>query len=100
MLPVEHPLVRTHPVTGRKALYVAEGECVGILGMDDAEAKSLIDELASHVVDERFHFRHRWALHDLVIWDNCQLQHLAIKDYALPLRRLMHRTQVKGTAPF
>ena len=100
LLPVEHPLVRTHPVTGRKALYVAEGECTGILGMDDAEAKSLIDELASHVVDERFHFRHRWALHDLVIWDNCQLQHLAIKDYALPLRRLMHRTQVKGTAPF
>ncbi len=98
--PVEHPLVRTHPVSGRKALYVAQGECVGIVGMPDDEAKALIDELSQHVIDERFHYRHHWALHDLVIWDNCQLQHLAIKDYALPLRRLMHRTQVKGTRPY
>lgn len=97
--PVEHPLVRRHPVTGRKALYVSEGECIAVPGMDDAQAKTLIAELATHVREKRFQYRHHWSYNDLIIWDNCQLQHLAIKDYALPLRRLMHRTQVKGTRP-
>ncbi|MCH9671829.1 MAG: TauD/TfdA family dioxygenase [Gammaproteobacteria bacterium] len=100
LAPVDHPIVRTHPVTGRKALYVAQGECIGIAGWDEDKALALIDELAEHTVSTAFHYRHRWQAGDLVIWDNCQLQHLAIKDYALPLRRLMHRTQVKGTAPF
>lgn len=97
--PVEHPIVRTHPVSGRKALYVAQGECIGISGMDPAVAEPLLENLAEHVTNETFHYRHHWRPNDLVIWDNCQLLHLAIKDYQLPLRRLMHRTQVKGTPP-
>jgi taurine dioxygenase len=99
LAPVCHPLVRRHPISGRKALYVAAGECIGIPGMADAEAEALIGELAAHVVRPEFQYRHRWRVGDLVIWDNCQLQHLAIKDYAPTERRLLHRTQVKGTVP-
>jgi taurine dioxygenase len=99
LAPVTHPLVRTHPVSGRKALYASKGECVGIEGMEPTEALALIDQLSNAIVEPANIHRHRWQLHDLVIWDNCQLQHLAIKDYALPLRRMMHRTQVKGTPP-
>ena len=99
LAPVEHPIVCTHPVSGRKALYVSAGECSAIPGMVDDAAVALIDELAAHVIRSEFQFRHRWQQHDLIIWDNTQLQHLAIKDYALPLRRLMHRTQVKGATP-
>jgi len=98
--PVGHPIARTHPVSGRKSLFVAEGECIAVPGMDEEEALALIAKLARHIVSECFQYRHRWRAGDLVVWDNCQVQHLAIKDYALPLRRLMHRTQVKGTTPF
>lgn len=99
LAPVTHPMVRRHPVSGRKALYVAAGECVAIPGLADHEATALIEELAAHIVRPEFQYRHRWRVGDLVVWDNCQLQHLAIKDYALSERRLLHRTQVKGTAP-
>ncbi len=99
LAPVEHPIVRTHPVSGRRALYVTAGECIAIPGMADAEALPLIEELAAHIVEPAFRHRHRWQAGDLVVWDNAQLQHLAIKDYALPLRRVIHRTQIKGTVP-
>lgn len=97
--PVAHPIVRTHPVTGRKALYVTVGECTGIPGMDDHEALALIERLAAEIIKPEFQYRHRWQVHDFVVWDNVQLQHLAIKDYDLPLRRVIHRTQVKGAVP-
>jgi taurine dioxygenase len=99
LAPVEHPVVRTHPRSGRKAIYVSAGECTGILGMGADEALALLEALAAHVVEPRFRHHHRWRAGDLVIWDNCQLQHLAIKDYALPQRRLMHRTQIRGSRP-
>ena len=98
--PVDHPIVRTHPVTGRRALYVAQGECTGIAGWDEAPALALIDQLAAHTIAPQFQFRHHWRRHDLIMWDNCQLQHLAIKDYRDDEPRLMHRTQVKGAAPY
>ena len=97
---VVHPVVRTHPHTGRKCLYVSKGECEGIEGMPQEEALKLIDELAEHTIDARFHHRHRWRVHDLLMWDNCTLQHLASLDYQWPQhRRLMHRITVGGTAP-
>ena len=99
LAPVPHPVVRRHPVSGRPALYVTTGECTAIPGIDEMEAVALIDELAMRTTDGGFIHRHRWRAGDFIIWDNCQLQHLAIKDYDLPLRRLMHRTQVKGTKP-
>lgn len=97
---VIHPVVRTHPRTGRKCLYVSKGECEGIEGMPKDEALALIDQLADHTVDQRFHHRHRWRLHDLLMWDNCSVQHLASLDYQWPKhRRLMHRITVGGSVP-
>jgi taurine dioxygenase len=97
---IAHPIVRTHPYTGRKALYVTAGECIGIEGMPDDEALDLIAELDAHCVKPEFCYRHRWRVGDLVMWDNASAMHLAICDYALPERRLMHRTTVIGTEPF
>ncbi|MFI4947576.1 MAG: TauD/TfdA dioxygenase family protein [Alphaproteobacteria bacterium] len=97
---IAHPIVRTHPYTGRKALYVTAGECVGIEGMAQDEALQLIDELDQHCVRPEFCYRHQWRVGDLVMWDNASAMHLAICDYALPQRRLMHRTTVIGSQPF
>jgi taurine dioxygenase len=98
---VVHPVVRTHPFTGRKCLYVSKGECEGIEGMAKDEALALIDELAERTVEARFRHTHRWRVHDLLMWDNCTVQHLASFDYKWPQhRRLMHRVTVGGSAPF
>ena len=97
---IAHPIVRTHPYTGRKALYVTAGECIGIEGMPEDEALDLIAELDAHCVKPEFCYRHQWRVGDLVMWDNASAMHLAICDYALPERRLMHRTTVIGTQPF
>lgn len=97
---VMHPVVRTHPFTGRKCLFVIEGECTGILDMPDEEALPLLSELARHCVKPEFQYHHKWQAGDVLMWDNCTVQHMARKDYGLPLRRLMHRTAVQGTVPF
>ena len=97
---VAHPIVRTHPYNGRKSLYVTAGECVGIENMPDDEAIELIAELDAHCVRPEFLYRHKWRVGDLLMWDNTSAMHLAICDYALPERRLMHRTTVIGTVPF
>jgi taurine dioxygenase len=97
---IAHPIVRTHPYTGRKSLYVTAGECIGIEGMPDDEALDLIAELDTHCVRPEFLYRHKWQVGDLLMWDNTSSMHLAICDYALPERRLMHRTTVIGTVPF
>ena len=102
---IAHPIVRTHPFTGRKAIYVTAGECIGIVlkngeGMPADEAVALIAELDAHCIKPEFLYRHRWRVGDLVMWDNATAMHLAICDYALPDRRLMHRTTVIGSQPF
>jgi taurine dioxygenase len=97
---IAHPIVRTHPYTGRQSLYVTAGECIGIEGMPDGEAVDLIAELDAHCVRPEFLYRHKWRVGDLLMWDNASAMHLAICDYALPERRLMHRTTVIGTVPF
>src|SRR5712692_9559918 len=96
---VSHPIVRTHPYTGRKALYVTAGECIGIIRMPADEALDLIAELDAFCVRPEFCYHHRWQVGDLVMWDNASAMHLAICDYALPDRRLMHRTTVIGSQP-
>jgi taurine dioxygenase len=96
---VEHPVIRTHPATGRKAIYVSEGECVGVRGMAEEESLPLIKMLAELVTRPEFCYRHRWRVGDLLMWDNAATQHLAISDYQLPLRRLMHRVTMNGTVP-
>ena len=98
--PVRHPVFRTHPGSGRRCIYVVAGECEGIDGLPDAEAAKLLETLAAHCVKPEFQYRHRWRHGDLLVWDNCLVQHLAIHDYALPQRRLMLRTTVRGTVPY
>jgi len=97
---IAHPIVRTHPYTGRKSLYITAGECIGIDGVPEDEALDLIAELDAHCVRPEFLYRHKWQVGDLLMWDNASSMHLAICDYALPERRLMHRTTVIGTVPF
>jgi taurine dioxygenase len=97
---IAHPVVRTHPFTGRKSLYVTAGECIGIEGMPEDEGVDLIAELDAHCVRPEFLYRHEWQVGDLLMWDNAASMHLAVCDYALPERRLMHRTTVIGTVPF
>ena len=96
---VAHPIVRTHPATGRKALYVTEGECIGIQGMPEEDARPLISELHAHCIRPEFQYRHKWQVGDLLMWDNATSMHLAICDYQLPERRLMYRTTVIGGVP-
>jgi len=96
---VSHPVVRTHPNTGRKALYVFEGECVGIEGMAEDEARDIIAELTAHCIQPKFIYRHKWRVGDVVMWDNASALHLAVADYRLPQRRLLHRVTVEGGVP-
>jgi taurine dioxygenase len=98
---VIHPVVRTHPATGRKAIYVSEGECVGILGMEDAEALPLLEYLARRIIRKDYQYRHKWRKGDVLIWDNPAVQHIALRDYEWPRhRRLMHRITVGGSATY
>lgn len=97
---VIHPVVRTHPVTGRKSIFVNEGHTSRIVGMPDEEGRLLLEELWAHCTRPEFVYRHRWQPGDVVMWDNVPTQHIAICDYALPQRRLLHRTTLKGSSPF
>lgn len=97
--PVEHPIVRTHPRTGRKGLYVARDDCTGIVGKDERTGLALIEALADHIVRPDFVYQHHWRVGDVVVWDNCTVQHRAVQDYDLPQRRLLWRTTVKGDVP-
>lgn len=97
---VVHPVVRTHPHTGRRCLYVSKAATLRILGMAESDSRALIDELSEWCTQDRFIYRHQWDEGDLLIWDNCASQHLAIGDYALPQRRMMNRSTVGGAVPY
>ena len=74
-------------------------DCTSIDGISAEEAEVLICALADHIVKPQFIYRHRWRPGDLLMWDNCTVQHRAIQDYDLPLRRKMYRTTMGGAAP-
>jgi alpha-ketoglutarate-dependent 2,4-dichlorophenoxyacetate dioxygenase len=96
---VDHPLVRTHPETGRKALYLGN-HSMHILGMLEVEGTALLRELLEHATQPRFVYRHRWSVGDLVMWDNrCLLHRAMLDEHSGKYRRVMHRSLVKGTAP-
>ena len=97
--PVVHKVVRTHPITGRRSIYVNEGQTSRILGLPEDEARDLLHDLCSHCTRPEFVYRHRWRAGDLLMWDNIPTQHLAVSDYALPQRRYLHRTTLRGTPP-
>ena len=93
-----HPLVRTHPVTGRKALFVSPVYTVGIEGMAPNEADPLLADLHRHLVQDQFIYRHHWTPGMVVIWDNRCTMHNALGGYD-GHRRVMHRTTVAGEVP-
>lgn len=96
---VVHPIVRTHPFTGRKCLYVNEGFTIGIEGMPDNESRALLEELFAHCTREELVYRHEWRRGDLVMWDNCATLHRATVDYG-SRPRLMQRTTLTGSEVF
>jgi taurine dioxygenase len=95
-----HPLVRSHPETGRKALYFGN-HSTHIVGLPETESAALLSELLDHATQPRFLYRHRWRVGDLVIWDNrCLLHRAVLDDHSGKYRRVMYRSIVKGTVPF
>jgi taurine dioxygenase len=94
----EHPLVRTHPETGRKALYVNIAHTVGIRGMSDAESAPLLDFLFAHQIKPEFTCRFSWQANSLAFWDNRCTQHNPVNDYH-GFRRVMHRITLAGDRP-
>lgn len=97
---VSQPIVRTHPESGRQALFVSPRFTLRIEGLDQAESDRILDALFEVMKDERFRYRHRWRDGDLVMWDNRCLTHRACGGYVLPDIRRMHRTTVRGDRPF
>ena len=96
--PVDHPLVRTHPETRMKGLYISH-HISRIAGMADEEARRLLAELMAHATDARFVYRNTWRTGDVVLWDNRCTMHCATEYDAAEERRVIHRTVVKGDVP-
>lgn len=96
--PVSHPLVRTHPRSGRKALYIYSVAVKRIEGLSEPESDALIKLLCEHINQPRFQCRFRWEPDSIAFWDNRAVQHLAVPDYQE--RRVMWRSTLKGDAPF
>ena len=97
--PVNHPVVRTHPVSGRKALFVNEGFTTRINELSVRESDALLAFLFAQVGRPEFIIRWQWQVDDLAFWDNRITQHYAVADY-LPERRIMHRATVNGDRPY
>jgi taurine dioxygenase len=93
--PVFHPIIRTHPETGRKALYFDPGKIVGFEGIDGAEADDLIEALTSYMVQPHGQYRHKWRKGDIVIWDNRCSYHRAAGDYPPEEDRIHWRVSIK-----
>lgn len=91
------PVVRVHPVTGRKGLFVNEGHTSHMHDMPQAEGDALLRQLYAHITRPEFIYTHRWSPGDLLMWDNIAVQHKATFDYD-PLPRLLYRTTVRGPA--
>lgn len=96
---VSHPIVRTHPENGRKALFVSEGFTTHIVGLPEDESQQILSELYAHSVRPEAVYRHKWHANDMVFWDNRSLIHLA-GGTPEHLRRRLHRTTIQGDAPF
>ncbi len=92
--PVEHPVVRTHPVTGRKALFVNRNSTTHICGLSERENEALLPMLMDHIRSPEFQCRFTWDTHSVAFWDNRSAQHFAVPDYQT--RRVMHRVTIAG----
>ena len=97
---VEHPLVRTHPETGRKALYLNPNRLDRIVGLERAESDALLDELADEARKPQHHFGHVWTAGVIVIWDNRATMHRVMFDYPAGEPRILQRVLIEGDKPF
>jgi taurine dioxygenase len=97
-LVAEHPVVRTHPETGRRALYVNFGHTVRFAGMTEEESRPLLEFLFAHQVRPEFTCRFSWQHGDIAFWDNRCVLHNPVNDYH-GHKRLMHRVTLKGDRP-
>lgn len=97
--PVVHPLVRTHPVSGRKSIYLSPIYMDRIEGLGADETRALIRELTEWASQDRFVYRHQWQTDDVLMWDNRSTMHLVTPFDAATQRRVMHRTTLLGTSP-
>ena len=97
--PVVHPVVRTHPESGHKGLFVSEGFTTRILELSAAESDAVLRMLIAHAARPEFTVRWRWKVGDFAFWDNRLTQHYAVADY-LPHRRVMHRATILGDRPY
>ena len=97
--PVTHPVVRVHPITGRKVIFVNPQFTLFIKGMEETESRALLDQLFRLTSSLEHQYRHRWEPDMLVFWDNRLVMHAAVHDY-YPQRRLMERVTIKGERPF
>jgi taurine dioxygenase len=95
-----HPLVRTHPENGRKALFLNPVRMESIVGMEDADALALIADLMRHATQRKYEYRHKWRHGDWVLWDNRSVMHQANPDYDMNERRYLYRLMLKGEVPF
>ena len=98
--PVRHPMVITHPVSGRRALYANPGYTVHIEGMEPAASDALLEHLFSHQLNESYRYQHQWRVGDVLMWDNIATIHNAVADYGPSQRRLMRRCQVMADRVF
>ena len=97
--PVEHPVVRTHPESGKRSLYVNPLFTVGIKGMKEKESQALLTFLYQHMVTPEFTCRFRWQVDSIAFWDNRIVQHKPVNDY-WPQHRKMQRITVDGDQPY
>jgi alpha-ketoglutarate-dependent taurine dioxygenase len=96
--PVEHPVVRVHPETGRRGLFVNPGFTSHIVGVSEFESRSLLDLFYAHLTKPEHIVRHRWQPGDVAMWDNRSTLHYANRDYG-DFRRIMHRITLRGDEP-
>jgi taurine dioxygenase len=97
--PGVHPIVRTHPENGRKALYLNPVRIEEIRGMEESEALALLGRLLAHATQPQFEYRHRWQPGDVVMWDNRSLLHKANADYDMRETRYLYRLMLQGDRP-
>jgi len=96
--PVFHPIIRTHPETGRKGLYFDPGKILRIEGLEEQESNGLIDELTGYMIQPDAEYRHKWRKGDIVIWDNRCSYHKAAGDYPPEEDRIHWRVSIKQPA--
>jgi taurine dioxygenase len=98
--PAIHPLIRTHPANGTKAIYMHQGKVENFVGMTPEESQTLIEELLEMAIKPEFIYRHEWRLGDLLIWDDRASMHMAYANYDLNETRTLYRLLIKGDRPF